>query len=142
MNNILADCAKFTSQFEGCRLQAYRDSVGVLTIGYGTTENVTSNMVITESQALEFLQNDLTKALYAVKKLIKTSLNPNQIIALCDFVYNLGAGSLKRSTLRMKLNRNELDEVPKEFLRYNKAGGRILKGLTKRRYAEAQLFKY
>jgi lysozyme len=136
---LLSKCAEFTSKFEGCRLEAYQDSVGVWTIGFGSTHEVVPHMQITQSQALEWLERDLNASYNAVQRLIKTNLSDDQYIALIDFVYNLGAGTLQRSTLRARLNRGDMD-CQNEFLKYNKAGGRPLRGLTIRRQAEVKLW--
>lgn len=126
--------------FEGFRNKAYYDAVGVLTIGYGTTAGVTKNMVITESQGEMMLQADVKKFEAAVMRNVKVALNQDQFDALVCFVYNLGEGNFKSSTLLKLLNQGRYDLVPDQFMRWNKAGGKVLNGLTKRRQAEATLF--
>lgn len=140
MNDIIEKSASFIGKFEGLRLTAYQDVVGVWTIGYGTTKNVTQGMTITYNQAFDLLCEDTEIFYKAVKRLIKPTLQENQYIALTSFTYNLGSGALQRSTLRAKVNRLEITDAAQEFLKWNKAGGKIYKGLTKRRLAESTLF--
>jgi len=128
------------SQFEGCKLEAYLDVVGVPTIGYGSTKGVELGMVITKEEALQKLQQDLEEAAKAVCRLIKTPLNDNQFSALIDFCYNLGAGALQRSTLRMKLNNGHYKLAANEFMAWTKANGVKLAGLVRRRAVEKELF--
>jgi lysozyme len=129
-----------TMQFEGCKLMAYQDSVGVWTIGYGHTGNVKAGDTITESQAEDFLKADLATAERNVNSQIMGELTQNQFDALVDFTFNLGGGALAGSTLRKMLNAGDYEGAAKEFLRWNKAGGRVLPGLTRRRQAEVDLF--
>lgn len=139
--NVIDRAAEFVVKFEGMKLKSYKCPAGVWTIGAGTTKGVTPNMEITKEQAKEFVMRDLKVFYNSLNKLINYPLNENQTVALLDFVYNLGSGSLQRSTLRMKINRGELNSAANEFLKWNKAGGRILRGLTIRRKAEMELFK-
>lgn len=136
---MIDKAATFTKQWEGCRLEAYQDLGGVWTIGYGETQEVVGGMQILETDALIFLKRGLGASLHAVRRLTKVSLKENQLIALMDFVYNLGAGSFQRSTLRQKINRGEFEGIEKEFMKWNKVKGRSLRGLTRRRAAEAEL---
>ena len=128
-------------QFEGYRLEPYKDAVGLPTIGIGHLirhdESFTS---LTQEEAEELLRKDLHYAESAVNQLINVSLNENQFSALVSFTFNLGSGILKASTLRMKLNRGEYDKIPQEIKRYCFAGGKKLSGLARRREAEAALF--
>ncbi|MGD1899289.1 MAG: lysozyme [Phormidesmis sp.] len=126
--------------FEGLRLQAYRDAVGIWTIGYGTTRGVRPGMRISENQAIEFLQGDLARFEKAINDSVKVSINDNQFSALASFTYNVGPGAFRSSTLLRKLNRGDIRGAADEFPRWNKAGGRVLAGLTRRRNAERLLF--
>ncbi|NJR64222.1 MAG: lysozyme [Leptolyngbyaceae cyanobacterium CRU_2_3] len=126
--------------FEGLRLEAYIDAVGVLTIGYGTTTNVFPGMKITEAQAEEFLKRDLIKFENAVIDLIEVSLNEDQFSALVSFVYNVGEGALAGSTLRRLLNQRDYLGAADQFLRWNKGNNGELPGLTRRRKAERLLY--
>lgn len=121
--------------FEGCRLQAYRDSVGVLTIGYGHTGDVKEGQVISQGFAEELLKEDLTRFERNVTRYTPFEMNQNQFDALVSFAFNCGAGNLKK----LVSGRNK-DQVARKILEYNKAGGRVLAGLTRRRQAERALF--
>lgn len=121
--------------FEGCRLQAYRDSVGVLTIGYGHTGDVREGQVISKGFAEELLKADLMRFERNVTKYTPFEMNQNQFDALVSFAFNCGVGNLKK----LVSGRNK-DQVARKILEYNKAGGRVLAGLTRRRQAERALF--
>ena len=123
-------------QFEGCRLTAYKDAAGVLTIGYGHTKNVTVGMKITQAQADAFLRQDLTTAEKAVNK-YKYNYNANQFDALVSFTYNCGSGNLKKIT---DSGKRTLEQISARLPNYNKAAGKVLAGLVKRRAAEKALF--
>jgi Phage-related lysozyme (muraminidase) len=128
-------------QFEGLELKAYKDSVGVVTIGYGSTgSHVSIGQVITEAQAEALLIKDLSRFESGVTDLVKVPLTQNQFDALVSFSFNLGLGNLKSSTLLKKLNLKDYAGASKEFERWNKAGGKVLNGLTRRRLAEKELF--
>lgn len=136
-------------KFEGCKLTAYRDSVGVWTIGFGHTKDVKADMVITAEQAEQFLKDDVVYFENGVNKLLKTlktAVTQNQFDALISFAFNLGLGNLRKSTLAKKLyvmqqnDRDSVQAVADEFPRWNKAGGQVLTGLSNRRNAERALF--
>jgi lysozyme len=132
---------ELTERFEGCVLTAYQDSVGVWTIGYGHTGiDVHAGLIITEEQASILLAADVAWAVTCVNKSVKAAINQNQFDAMVDFVFNLGCASLGQSTLLRLLNAGDFAGAAKEFLRWNKAGGKVLKGLTLRRQAETDLF--
>jgi GH24 family phage-related lysozyme (muramidase) len=126
--------------FEGLRLNAYLDAVGVWTIGYGTTQGVQPGMRITEAQAEALLRKDLDRFEAAVNRLVKVPLNEDQFAALVAFTYNVGEGALETSTLLQLLNRRDIGGAADQFLRWDKGGGRTLAGLTRRRRAERALF--
>lgn len=126
---------------EGLRLVAYQDSVGVWTIGYGHTKGVTEAMAITVGQAEAFLRDDVRQVENCIDKLVTVPLTQGEFDALCSFVFNLGCGSLRNSTLLKKLNDSDYDGASEEFGKWNHAGGKILEGLTKRRLAEAERFE-
>ena len=128
-------------KFEGCRLEPYFCSGNVLTIGYGHTKDVVENMSITEDTAEALLKEDLKDFEEQVSNLVKVELNQNQFDALIAWTFNLGSGNLSSSTLLKKLNNSEYDEVPEQIKRWNKAGGKVLEGLIRRREAEALLFE-
>lgn len=126
--------------FEGLRLEAYYDAVGVLTIGYGHTKGVVEGQVITEEEAEELLRNDLEIYEDAVINATVVDLTQGEFDALVSFTYNLGAGNLRRSTLLKLLNEDDKEGAANEFLKWNKAGGRVLNGLVRRRQAERDMF--
>ena len=138
--NISNKGIELIKQFEGCRLKAYQDSVGVWTIGYGHTEDVAEGMEISAHQSEIMLAADLEKYANYVNKYVTVSLNQNKFDALTSWVYNLGPGNLKSSTMLKVLNDERYDDVPFQIKRWNKAGGKVLKGLVRRREAEAELF--
>lgn len=131
--------------FEGKRLVAYDDGVGVWTIGYGTIKypngvRVKKGDTCTEVQAETYLKSDLVKFENAINRLVKVPLNQNQFDALSSFTYNLGETNLSKSTLLRKLNAKDYKVAADQFLVWNKAGGRVLTGLVRRREAERSLF--
>ena len=131
--------------FEGKRLNAYDDGVGVWTIGFGTIKypngvRVKKGDTCTEAQAESYLKNDLVKFENAINRLAKVPLNQNQFDALSSFTYNLGETNLSSSTLLKKLNAKDYAGTADQFLRWNKAGGKVMNGLARRREAERNLF--
>lgn len=126
--------------FEGLRLKSYQDSVGIWTVGYGTTRGIGPGMSITIEQAERMLTNDITRFEPQVDQLVKVPLSQNQWDALMSFTYNLGATNLGSSTLLKLLNTGDYAGAAAQFPRWNKAGGQVLAGLTARRAAEQQLF--
>ncbi|MGD1824861.1 Phage-related lysozyme (muramidase), GH24 family [Chromobacterium violaceum] len=128
-------------QFEGVRLAAYQDMVGVWTIGYGHTgPDVKAGMTITQQQADQLLAADLEKFETGVRKAVIVPLNANQFSALVSFSYNLGLGNLRSSTLLRLLNKGDYEGAAAQFPRWNRAGGQAVPGLTRRRKAEQALF--
>jgi len=127
-------------EFEGVRLAAYQDSVGVWTIGYGHTKGVKEGDQLTREDAETILAEELDEYTKYVKKYVTVPLNQNQFDALVSWTYNLGPGNLRESTMLKVLNNGEYDKVPDEMKRWNRAGGKVLAGLVRRREAEAKLF--
>ncbi len=137
-------------KFEGFSSIPYLCPANKLTVGYGHVikhidaflfgdiRNLTEG--VTKEQAEVILKSDLIFAENAVNKLIISALTENQFSALVSFVFNLGAGRLQSSTLRMKLNREDYEGATNEFLKWTRGGGRVLKGLVLRRNAEKELF--
>ena len=129
-------------QFEGLRLAAYQDVVGVWTIGYGHTgPDVRAGQTITQAQATALLQQDLSRFEAGVSRLVTVPLNGNQFSALVSFSYNLGLGSLQGSTLLRLLNARDYAGAAGQFPLWDKAGGKALPGLLRRRQAEQALFQ-
>ncbi len=132
-------------EFEGLRRNAYRDAVGVWTIGYGHTSaagepHVKPGMVITENEATEILERDVEKFAEGVRSHVKVLLASDQFSALVSFAYNVGLGNLARSSVLKAVNTRDFEAVPRRLALWNKAGGKTLAGLVRRRAAEAALF--
>lgn len=133
-------------KFEGLKLSSYKCPAGVWTIGYGNTfyedgSKVLPNQHISERRANQLFENIVNK-FFDVKPLLRVELNENQYSALVGFAYNVGMANLGKSTLLKKVNINPNDkDISKEFAKWNKAGGKALKGLTTRRKAEADLYE-
>lgn len=132
---------KLIQDFEGLALKAYKDPIGVWTWGYGSTgPHVTPDKVGTKEEAEQLLKKDLERFEKGVSDLVKVPLNQNQFDSLVSFSFNLGLSNLKSSTLLKKLNASDYQGAADEILRWNRAGGKVLNGLTRRRIAERDLF--
>lgn len=129
------------NEFEGCRLAAYQDSVGVWTVGFGHTKTAVNGMRITQCEADRLLAADVAEHEVFIRKYVTAPINQNQFDALSSFVFNLGGGSLKSSTLLKKLNARDYKGAAAEFDRWCFAGGVKLAGLVRRRKAERELFE-
>ena len=139
--NISEEGLSLIKKFEGCELKAYRCAANVLTIGYGSTKGVTEDMEITKEEAESILKEEMHEYEGYVNDMVKVPLKQNQFDSIVSWVFNLGSGNLSSSTLLKKLNNSEYDEVPSQIKRWNKAGGKVLDGLIRRREAEALLFE-
>ena len=146
MRHINERGIQIVKSFEGIALKPYLCPASVWTVGYGATRSSTGRPIdqdmepITEAEAEALLIRDLESSEGWISRLIKTALTENQYSALVSFTFNVGAGALQRSTLRMKLNRSEYLGAADEFPKWRMAGGRILAGLVRRRAAEKALF--
>lgn len=130
-----------TERFEGCRLEAYRDVGGVLTIGFGHTgPDVHEGMTCTQQQAQAWLVLDTQKAAQAVNDLVQIQLTQAEFDACTDFVYNVGAGAFARSTMLRLLNAGDIASAAGQFALWDHAGGREVAGLLRRRLAEKAEF--
>jgi lysozyme len=133
-------------KFEGLRLEAYKCPAGVWTIGYGSTffENgskVQNGDKITLDRADRLLFDIVMKFEISVRGLVKSKINDNQLGALTSFAFNVGVTNFRKSTLLKKVNANPSDAtIRNEFMRWTRAGGKVLKGLVTRREAEANLY--
>ena len=126
---------------EGLRLTAYRDPVGIWTIGYGSTGGVRRGMTITRDQAVLRLYHDVDDAEAAINGRVTVPLTQQQFDALASFVFNVGGGAFRKSTLlKKKINAGDYAGAAEEFGRWVKAKGRVLPGLVTRRAAERALF--
>jgi len=128
-------------RFEGLRLKAYRDAVGVWTIGYGHTATAKQGQRISAERAEELLKRDVETFERGVMHKLKVSVSQSQFDALVSFAYNVGEGALAKSTLLRKLNAGDRQDVPPEFDKWVKAGNITLSGLVRRRKAERALFE-
>lgn len=130
--------------YEGLRLEAYRCSANVWTIGWGHTEGVKDGDRITIGQAELFLTGDLVQYEKALNNLVKVPLNQNQFDALISLIFNIGITAFKNSTLLRKLNTNDYVGASEQFLVWNKITLNGIKktsqGLSNRRQAEKELF--
>ena len=128
-------------EFEGCKLTAYLDSVGVPTIGYGHTKGVKIGLRCIQEEADAWLLEDLKDAETCVNGAVTVPLTQNEFDALVSFVFNFGCTKFRGSTLLRKLLDSDYDGAALEFRRWDRAGGQVLAGLTRRRAAEERLFE-
>ena len=131
--------------FEGLRLNAYDDGVGVWTIGFGTTIypngiKVKKGDTCTEAQAKAYMAHDLKKFESAVNSAVTVPINQNQFDALVSLAYNIGTSAFKNSTLVKKLNAGDIRGAAAQFNVWNKGGGKVMQGLVNRRKSEKALF--
>ncbi|MCH7305638.1 lysozyme [Acinetobacter higginsii] len=153
MIGITLNCQMTTSavgqhlicSFEDLRLQAYDDGVGVWTIGYGTTIypnkiRVKRGDTCSSEQAKAFFQHDLIRFEAAINESVLVALSQNQFDALVSLAYNIGITAFKNSTLLKQLNNKNYKDAAEQFLVWNKASGKVLRGLVRRREAERNLF--
>ena len=135
-------CIEFIKGFEGFRPHAYKCPAGVATVGYGHVEYVTMGDTVTEEEACDLLRQDVQEAADAVDDLVDVELTQSQYDALCSFIYNVGRSAFENSTLLKMLNQGKsAKEIGPQFLRWNKAGGQVLTGLTRRREDEKRMFE-
>lgn len=133
-------------RFEGRRLKAYRCSAGVLTIGYGHTSmagspQVTPGMTITAGDADAIFDRDIERFAARVEALIKVPVSENQFGAMVSLAFNIGVGAFAKSSVLRFTNKKQFNNAADAFALWNKAGGKVLPGLTKRRAAEAALYR-
>jgi lysozyme len=143
---ISAKALALIKEFEGFRAQAYRDPVGIVTIGYGTTGSagvgITPKMgdTITEAQASEYLMRAVDKFSVSIKLKLTRPATPEQFGAMVSLAYNIGPGAFAKSSVLKRFNAGDIQGAADAFLMWNKAGGKVLNGLTRRREAERALF--
>jgi len=132
--------------FEGFSSDPYLDPIGIPTIGFGSIWTINGDRIsmdhpcVNKEQATKLLQREVRHVEAAIRRLIKAELTENMFSAVASLAYNIGTGNLQRSTLRIKLNRGRYLDAADEFPKWRKAGGRVLKGLVRRRIAERNLF--
>lgn len=144
-NNLSDNGMKLLEQFEGLRLDAYLDSAGIATIGWGSIKYPNGNKVklgdkITNAQAKEYKLHDLKEFESTVNTSVKVPLTQNQYDALVSLSYNIGSGAFKNSTLLKKLNSGDYKGAAEQFLVWNKVNSKRVQGLVNRREAERNLF--
>lgn len=143
INQATLDLVK---EFEGLRLKAYKDAVGVWTIGYGTTAaaglGITprAGMTITEAEAESLLAKGLEKFAASIRPKITAPINDNEFGAFLSLAYNIGPGAFAKSSALRKFNAGDKAGAADAILLWNKAGGKVLAGLKRRRAAERKLF--
>jgi lysozyme len=127
--------------FEGCKLKAYRDGGGVLTIAYGHTgPDVKEGMTCTPEQAYQWLVRDVGSAETAVNLMVRVPIDQNQFNALVSLIYNIGREAFHTSTLLRKLNESDYHGASNEFVKWCHDNGEVVPGLVRRRMAEQKLF--
>jgi len=145
--DALSIAEELAKPFEHCFLKAYHDPVGFPTQGWGHLlsrkkwEDLSKYKPWTQQYADSVLRQDMRKSQEAVRRLCPVKLTANQEAALIDFTFNCGAGNLQSSTLRKCVLRGDFEQAANEFLKWDKAQGVKLRGLTKRRVAESKLFR-
>ena len=143
---LSAEGINLIKRFEGVRNRPYRCSAGLYTVGVGHLIGdgkllpKSWNRTFTEEELNPLLIRDLNRFERGVGMYIKVPLRQSEFDALCSFSFNLGLGTLQRSTLRQKINRGDKEGAAKEILKYCRAGGKIIKGLEIRRQAEYKMF--
>jgi len=143
---ITKEALDLIKKWEGFRATAYKDAVGIWTIGYGTTANAgvgidpKAGMTITESQAESFLRAAVTKFADNIRAKMVMRPNDNEFGAMVSLAYNIGPGAFGRSSVLRLFNEGKKKEAADAFLLWNKAGGKVLRGLTNRRIEERALF--
>ena len=138
--NISEEGKALIKKFEGCKLEAYLCSAGVPTIAFGRTKNVKLGDTCTQEQADAWLEEELEEYTGYVNDAVTQTLQQNQIDAMVAWTYNLGPSNLRSSTMLQVLNEGKFQEVPQQMRRWNKANGKVLEGLERRRLAESMLF--
>ncbi len=129
-----------TESFEGCRLTAYQDSVGVWTIGYGHTRGIKRGDTCTQEQAEQWLSEDVEFCENAINQDLTIAITQEEFDALVDFSFNLGIHALENSTLWKKLSAGDFKGAAAEFPKWDMAGGEKVEGLLRRRLDEEEMF--
>lgn len=137
---------RLIKEFEGFEAEAYKDPVGIVTIGYGTTAAAGVGISpklgdkITEAQATDYLKRAVDKFAAQILPKITRAPTGNQFGAMVSLAYNIGPGAFNKSTVLRRFNAGDISGAADAFLMWNKAGGKVLAGLTRRRKAERELF--
>lgn len=141
LSSVLVSAGGIVAYFEGKSNQSYLDPVGIWTICYGETSGVARGQYKTDEQCLESLAYELAHHNKGIEKVVKVPISEKEHAAYLSFTYNVGVGAFQRSTLLRKLNSGDRLGACNELLKWDKAGGKVLNGLTKRRQAENKLCK-
>ena len=139
--NISQEGLGLIKKFEGCELEAYVCAAGVWTIGYGSTKEVKEGDKISQEEADKLLLHEMDEYESYITDNVTVDLKQNQFDSLVSWVFNLGPTNLKASTMLKVLNLGNFEGVPEQMKRWNKANGKTLDGLIRRREAEALLFE-
>jgi lysozyme len=139
--NLSDDGLALIKRFEGLSLKAYLCPARVWTIGYGTTRGVRPGQVISEAEAETMLRADVARFAQGVAERLQVPVTQGQFDALVSLAYNIGLSAFGKSTLLRLLNDSKYSLAAEQFPRWNKAGGKVLSGLTKRRAAERAMFE-
>ena len=146
--NAAKIAAEIIKEFEGYSSEPYLCPSGIATIGYGNTmyangERVTmDDSDITKKEAEKMLLDTIKSVEKQVKNVVEVKLPAHKLAALISFTYNVGIGNFSKSTLLARLNSNpDYSEIPSQFRRWNKGGGRVLKGLIRRREEEVAVWE-
>ncbi|XUY25865.1 lysozyme [Agrobacterium sp. rho-8.1] len=139
------DGISIITKWEGCVLTCYLCPAKIPTIGVGTTKGLTradvGKKTITMAEAERLLKEDLARFEADVTRLVKVQVNENQFSAMVSLAYNIGTGAFSSSTLLRLVNAKDYAGAAKQFDRWNKGGGKVLKGLVNRRNDEEALFR-
>lgn len=138
---ISSEGIELIKKFEGCETTAYQDSVGVWTIGFGHTKGVQEGQSCSMQDAETMLSEEMDEYEGYINSMVDVDLNQNEFDSLVAWVYNLGPTNLRESTLLKILNAGDKDGIPEQINRWNRAGGKILQGLVRRREAESLMFQ-
>jgi lysozyme len=139
-DEVLKIAEPIVASFEGKRNHAYRDAVGIPTIGFGHCEGVRMTDSITDEQAHELLRHDLEERLVQLRRWLPEGLTANQQAACLSLAFNIGLGAFHKSTVLHRLHEGDIAGAAEAITWWNKAGGHILKGLVRRREMERELF--
>ncbi len=142
--SAIAHAVIIVKKWEGCKLEAYPDPAtggAPWTIGYGATgPGIARGLKWSQKQAEDRLALDLDRFMAGVKSVLRHKVNDRQLAAMTSLAYNIGVGAFKGSTLLRKFNAGDIEGAANEFPRWNKANGKVMRGLTNRRLDEQKLF--
>jgi len=138
--SVVAAAAAFIAPWEGVKYTSYQDVAGVWTICYGHIKNAKPNMTATKQQCEDWFKQDLQDHMPYVDRNVTVDLTDKQRVALSSFVFNLGGTNFRNSTMLRLINQGKFCAAGNEFPKWNRAGGKVYRGLTNRRLDEKGLF--